>query len=74
MRGYEGTTMHIREQHRYIMGSSSCCPEYCTEPHAQQGVCGSEGTTTHMPLELLMEGKLNQSADVYAFGVIMWEM
>ena len=26
------------------------------------------GTVTHMPPELLMEGKLSPSADVYAFG------
>lgn len=32
------------------------------------------GTVTHMPPELLMEGKLTKSADVYAFGVLLWEM
>ena len=32
------------------------------------------GTVTHMPPELLMDGKLTKSADVYAFGVLLWEM
>ena len=32
------------------------------------------GTVTHMPPERLMEGKLTKSADVYAFGVLLWEM
>ena len=32
------------------------------------------GTVTHMPPELLMEGKLSKAADVYAFGVLLWEM
>ena len=32
------------------------------------------GTVTHMPPELLMEGKLTKSADVYAFGVLLWEL
>lgn len=27
-----------------------------------------------MPPELLTEGKLSKAADVYAFGVLMWEM
>lgn len=29
---------------------------------------------THMPPELLSEGKLSQKADLYAFGIILWEM
>lgn len=32
------------------------------------------GTVTHMPLELLREGKLSQKVDVYSFGVLLWEM
>ena len=27
-----------------------------------------------MPPELLKEGKLTRAADVYSFGVIMWEL
>lgn len=34
----------------------------------------SYGTVTHMPPELLTEGKLSKAADVYAFGVLIWEM
>jgi serine/threonine protein kinase len=29
---------------------------------------------THMPPELLSEGKLSSKADLYAFGIILWEM
>eukprot|EP00891_Asterochloris_glomerata_P005705 jgi/Astpho2/5705/gw1.00079.187.1_t len=32
------------------------------------------GTVTHMPPELLMDGILTKAADVYAFGVLLWEM
>ena len=32
------------------------------------------GTVTHMPPELLSEGKLSRAADVYSFGVILNEM
>ena len=34
----------------------------------------TQGTLTHMPPEVLAEGKVTKSADVYAFGVILWEM
>ena len=29
---------------------------------------------THMPPELLSEGRLSKAADVYSFGVMLWEM
>lgn len=29
---------------------------------------------THMPPELLTEGHLSKAADVYSFGVMLWEM
>lgn len=32
------------------------------------------GTLTHVPPELLCAGRLSSAADVYAFGVMMWEM
>lgn len=32
------------------------------------------GTITHMPPEQISEGTMSMAADVYAFGVIMWEM
>ena len=35
---------------------------------------GTFGTVTHMPPELLTEGKLSKAVDVYAFGVVLWEM
>jgi serine/threonine protein kinase len=34
----------------------------------------SYGTVTHMPPELLLEGKMTKAGDVYAYGVILWEM
>jgi serine/threonine protein kinase len=35
---------------------------------------GTFGTATHMPPELLTTGRLSKSVDVYAFGVLLWEM
>ena len=32
------------------------------------------GTVTHMSPELLTEGHLSKDADVYSFGVMLWEM
>lgn len=32
------------------------------------------GTVTHVPPELLSKGTLSSKADVYAIGVLMWEM
>ncbi|GMH44384.1 hypothetical protein BSKO_12318 [Bryopsis sp. KO-2023] len=32
------------------------------------------GTVSHMPPELLKEGKLTPSADVYSFAILMWEL
>ena len=33
-----------------------------------------DGTLTHMAPEVLLEGKQSKSADVYAFGLVMWEI
>ncbi|KAK9808830.1 hypothetical protein WJX72_004554 [[Myrmecia] bisecta] len=35
---------------------------------------GTYGTVTHMPPELLTTGQLSKATDVYAFGVLLWEM
>ncbi len=35
---------------------------------------GTFGTVTHMPPELLTTGRLSKKVDVYAFGVLLWEM
>eukprot|EP00193_Tetraselmis_chui_P008054 CAMPEP_0177758852 /NCGR_PEP_ID=MMETSP0491_2-20121128/4412_1 /TAXON_ID=63592 /ORGANISM="Tetraselmis chuii, Strain PLY429" /LENGTH=689 /DNA_ID=CAMNT_0019274627 /DNA_START=84 /DNA_END=2153 /DNA_ORIENTATION=- len=32
------------------------------------------GTISHMPPELLIEGRVGLSGDVWAFGIMMWEM
>lgn len=34
----------------------------------------THGTVTHMPPELLASGKLSPASDVYAFGILLWEM
>lgn len=34
----------------------------------------SQGTITHMPPELIRKGELHRSADVWSFGVLLWEM
>ena len=34
----------------------------------------THGTVTHMPPELLMDGRLSRATDVYSFGVILWEL
>eukprot|EP00879_Flechtneria_rotunda_P008456 GHRR01008858.1.p1 GENE.GHRR01008858.1~~GHRR01008858.1.p1 ORF type:complete len:979 (+),score=314.62 GHRR01008858.1:172-3108(+) len=33
-----------------------------------------QGTLTHMAPELLMYGKISRASDVYAFGILLWEM
>ncbi|BDA49709.1 probable LIM domain-containing serine/threonine-protein ki at C-terminar half [Coccomyxa sp. Obi] len=32
------------------------------------------GTAAYMPAEMLMEGKMTKAADVYSFGMLMWEV
>eukprot|EP00878_Enallax_costatus_P021947 GHUV01023262.1.p1 GENE.GHUV01023262.1~~GHUV01023262.1.p1 ORF type:complete len:315 (+),score=85.65 GHUV01023262.1:600-1544(+) len=32
------------------------------------------GTVTHMPPEMLVAGKLTPAADVYSYGIMMWEL
>ncbi|KAK9828952.1 hypothetical protein WJX72_003004 [[Myrmecia] bisecta] len=34
----------------------------------------SYGTITHMPAELLRNGKMTRAVDVYSFGMLMWEL
>mmetsp|Transcript_4672 Transcript_4672/g.14117 ORF Transcript_4672/g.14117 Transcript_4672/m.14117 type:complete len:888 (-) Transcript_4672:1869-4532(-) len=33
-----------------------------------------QGTVTHMAPEILLEGRVSKAADVYAFGVTLWEL
>lgn len=40
-------------------------------PTCMTGTCG---TPTHMPPELLQAGRMGPPADVYAFGVMLWEL
>lgn len=32
------------------------------------------GTVSHMPPELLQEGIMSSAADVYSYGILLWEM
>ena len=42
--------------------------------HSSQINTKTYGTITHMPPELLMEGCLTKSGDVYAFGCLLFSM
>lgn len=33
-----------------------------------------QGTMTHMAPEVMLKGKLSRGSDVYAFGVLLWEL
>ncbi|PNG99656.1 Mitogen-activated protein kinase kinase kinase MLT, partial [Tetrabaena socialis] len=33
-----------------------------------------QGTLTHMAPEVMMEGRISKAADVYSFGIVMWEL
>lgn len=34
----------------------------------------TQGTITHMPPELISSNRMHRSADVWSFGVLLWEM
>jgi len=43
--------------------------------HNQSHMSGMfQGTFTHMAPEILLEGRVSKAADVYAFGITMWEL
>lgn len=33
-----------------------------------------QGTMTHMAPEILLKGHISKAADVYAFGMVLWEL
>ena len=33
-----------------------------------------QGTMTHMAPEILIKGHISKAADVYAFGMVLWEL
>ncbi len=65
-------------------GSATFKPKLCMSQVADFGlsrVCDEAqietktyGTVTHMPPELLLDGNLSKSADVYAYGVLLFEL
>lgn len=42
-------------------------------PH-QPLSCALQGTLTHMAPEVMLSGHISKSADVYAFGILLWEL
>ncbi len=67
-----------------VPGSARFKPKVCMFQVADFGlsrVCDEAqietktyGTVTHMPPELLLDGNLSKSADVYAYGVLLFEL
>jgi serine/threonine protein kinase len=41
---------------------------------AQRMQINQYGTVTHMPPEMLLHGEISKAADIYSFGVLVWEM
>lgn len=41
---------------------------------AAAAAAGVQGTMTHMAPEVMLRGKLSRQSDVYAFGVLLWEL
>jgi len=43
--------------------------------HAETHMSGAfQGTMTHMAPEIMLKGHVSKAADVYAFGVLLWEL
>ncbi len=42
--------------------------------HSDTVAVGAQGTLTHMAPELLTDGHASKASDVYAFGIVMWEL
>jgi serine/threonine protein kinase len=43
-------------------------------PLASAAAAAAAGTITHMPPELLEHGVSSKAADVYSFGVLLWQV
>jgi Protein tyrosine and serine/threonine kinase len=64
----ESAAMLARACHLAASGlpmSNAVHPDHLIPPDLQ---------VTHMPPELLSEGQLSKAADVYSFGVMLWEL
>ena len=81
-RGYEAKVTDFGEFHQSLKAVSSTltlilfnpCPAGFSRILAKSHTTKTYGTVTHQPPELLSEGVLSQSADVFAFGILMWEV
>jgi serine/threonine protein kinase len=75
-----GSTSHTVHMAPEVVLPSSCtkavpasCHITCTPPpprHARR----LQGTLTHMAPEMLMHGRCSKASDVYAFGILLWEV
>ncbi|MEW5313558.1 MAG: hypothetical protein WDW38_005116 [Sanguina aurantia] len=44
------------------------------DPHKTHMSNVFHGTLTHLPPEVLVDGKVSRASDVYAFGIVLWEL
>lgn len=42
--------------------------------HSDIKQTAAQGTISHMPPELIREGRMHKSTDVWSYGVLLWEM
>jgi serine/threonine protein kinase len=56
-----------------LLGKNTAITRYSTVPRVVY-CAASQGTMTHMAPEVMLLGKLSRSSDVYAFGVLLWEL
>jgi serine/threonine protein kinase len=42
--------------------------------HIHVRCCNLQGTLTHMAPELLLHGRASKASDVYAYGILLWEL
>ncbi|GIL61093.1 hypothetical protein Vafri_15480, partial [Volvox africanus] len=72
--GSSGTTADGGRYCRYIAKVADFGLSRALVPGRTHQTTRNVGTITHMPPESLMGGQLRLATDVYAFGVLMWEL
>ncbi len=74
--GYMGlTSVHSHTCHPPL--STPCPPTHSPAPppaHTLRPPPPLQGTLTHMAPELLLHGRMSKAADVYAYGITLWEL